>query len=98
MDAYIYKARVNSLLEGDAAAQAEMVKNYEEYLRVVTEKGEAEMSKPANKTKFMEAYNNLAISYAKKGDNVKAKEFVEKALAIDPANETALSTQKLIKK
>ncbi len=95
-DAYVYKARVNSLLEEDTAAQAEMVKNYEDYIRVVTEKGEAEMSKPANKTKFVEAYNNIGIYYAKT-DKVKAKENFEKALAIDPANETALSTLKLLK-
>lgn len=95
-DAYIYKARVNSLLENDAAAQAEMVKNYEDYIRVVTEKGADELAKPATKTKFVEAYNNIGIHFAKT-DKVKAKESFEKALAIDPANETALSTLKLLK-
>jgi len=95
-DAYIYKARVNSLLETDAAAQTEMVKNYEDYIRVVTEKGPEEVAKPANKTKFVEAYNNIGIHFAKT-DKVKAKENFEKALAIDPTNETALSTIKLLK-
>ncbi|OYU79779.1 MAG: hypothetical protein CFE23_12255 [Flavobacterium sp. BFFFF1] len=97
-DAYIYKARLNSLLQEDAAARAEMAKYYEEYIRVVTEKGEAELAKPANRTKFLEAYNNIAIFYAKTGDKVKAQENLDKALALDPADETALSTQKLIKK
>lgn len=96
-DAYIYKARLNSLLEDDLNARAEMAKYYEEYIRVVTEKGETELAKPANKTKFVEAYNNIAIHYAKLGDKAKAKENVDKALALDPADETALSTQKLIK-
>ncbi|MFY0483827.1 hypothetical protein ACI6PS_14610 [Flavobacterium sp. PLA-1-15] len=95
-DAYIFKARINSLLEDDATAQAEMVKNYEEYIRVVTEKGAEEMAKPANKTKFVEAYNNLGIHFAKT-DKVKAKEYFQKALAIDPADETAISTLKLLK-
>ena len=95
-DAYVYKARVNSLLENDPAAQAEMVKNYEEYMRVVTEKGEAELSKPATKAKFVEAYNNIGIFYAKT-DKARAKESFEKALAIDPQNETAISTMKLLK-
>lgn len=96
-DAYIYKARLNSLLGDDLTARAEMAKYYEEYIRVVTEKGEVELSKAATKTKFIEAYNNIAIHYAKLGDKVKAKENVDKALALDPADETALSTQKLIK-
>ncbi|AWI25535.1 tetratricopeptide repeat protein [Flavobacterium pallidum] len=96
-DAYIYKARLNSLLMDDMAARAEMAKYYEEYIRVVTEKGETELAKPANKTKFVEAYNNIAIHYAKLGDKVKARENVDKALAINPADETALSTQKMIK-
>lgn len=95
-DAYIFKARINSLLENDAVAQAEMVKNYEEYIRVVTEKGADEMAKPANKTKFVEAYNNLGIHFAKT-DKAKAKEYFQKALAIDPNDETAISTLKILK-
>ncbi len=95
-DAYIYTARVYSLLEKDPSAQVEMVKYYEEFIRVVTEKGDAEMAKPANKTKFVEAYNNIGIYYAKT-DKVKAKECFEKALGIDPTNETATSTLKLLK-
>lgn len=87
-DAYIYKARVNSLLEKDAAAQQEMVKNYEEYMRVVTEKGEAEVAKEANRKKFVEAYNNIGIYYAD-NDKAKAKENFQKALALDPTDSTA---------
>lgn len=95
-DAHLYKARVNSLLETDAAAQAEMAKSYEEYINVVTAKGEAEVAKPANKTKFVEAYNNLGIYYAT-SDKAKARSYFEKALAIDPADETALSRMKGLK-
>jgi Tfp pilus assembly protein PilF len=95
-DAYIYKARLNSLLPTDETAKAEMAKYYDEFIKAVIAKGEAEGAKPANKTKFVEAYNNIGI-YLAKTDKVKAKENFEKALAIDPTNETALSTMKLLK-
>lgn len=95
-DAYIYKARVNSLLENDKAAQQEMAKNYEEYIRVVTEKGEAEVSKPANKSKFVEAYTNIG-SYYFDIDKAKARESFQKALEIEPGNERATELLKTLK-
>ena len=95
-DAYIYKARINSLLENNAEAQALMAKNYGEFIRVVTEKGDAEMNKPANKTKFVEAYTNLGTYYAPT-DKAKAREYYQKALAIDPADEVAQARLKALK-
>lgn len=95
-DAYIYKARVNSLLENNTEAQAKMVTNYEEFIKVVTEKGEAELAKPANKTKFVEAYINLGTFYVT-SDKAKAKELFQKALAIEPTNEVALARLKALK-
>ena len=92
-DAYMYKARVNSLLESDVAAQAAMVKNYEEFIKVVTEKGPEEINKQANKDKFVEAYTNIGTHYATT-DKVKAKEMFQKALAIDPTNEVAIDRLK----
>ena len=95
-DAYIYKARINSLLENNAEAQATMAKNYEEFVRVVTEKGEAELSKKANQDKFVEAYTNTGTYYLAT-DKVKAKELFQKALALDPQNEVALARLKTLK-
>ena len=95
-DAYIYKARINSLLENNAEAQATMAKNYEEFVRVVTEKGEAELSKKANQDKFVEAYTNMGTYYLAT-DKVKAKELFQKALALDPQNEVALARLKTLK-
>ena len=94
-DAYIYKARVNSLLDNNPEAQAKMVKNYEEYIRVVTEKGEAEVNKPANKTKFVESYINMGTHFVTT-DKAKAKELFQKALAIEPSNEIALARLKAL--
>ncbi|TGD57425.1 tetratricopeptide repeat protein [Flavobacterium humi] len=94
-EAYIYRARVNSLMESDAAAQAQMAKSYEDYIRVVTEKGDAELSKPANKTKFIEAYQNLALHNKK--DKAKASEYINKALTLDPTNADSQNILKALK-
>jgi tetratricopeptide (TPR) repeat protein len=94
-EAYVYRARVNSLLENDAVAQAQMAKSYEDYIRVVTEKGDVEVSKPASKTKFVEAYQNLALHNKK--DKAKANEYITKALTIEPGNADSLNIQKALK-
>lgn len=89
-DAYIFRARTNKLLDND-----EMIsKYYEDYIRVVTEKGAEEVTK--NKTKFIEAYNNIGAVYANT-DKAKAIEYFNKALALDPANEYALNAVKQLK-
>ncbi len=88
-DAYIFRARTNSLLEDDP----NMIKYYEEYIRVVTEKGPEEVAK--SKAKFIEAYNNIGAGYANT-DEAKAREYFNKTLALDPGNEYATqSLQKL---
>ena len=89
-DAYIFRARTNKLLDNDEM----IVKNYEEYLRVVTEKGVEEVAK--NKTKFIEAYNNIGAVFAN-SNKPKAIEYFNKSLALDPANEYAQSSIKLLK-
>ena len=84
-DAYIFRARTNRLLENDEL----IIKFYEEYLRVVTEKGADEVTK--NKTKFIESYNNIAASYANT-DKAKAIEYFNKTLALDPTNAYAMQS------
>lgn len=89
-DAYIFRARTNRLLENDEM----MAKYYEEYLRVVTEKGPEEVAK--NKNKFIESYNLIAANYAN-FDKAKAKEYFNKTLALDPTNQYALESLKVLK-
>jgi cytochrome c-type biogenesis protein CcmH/NrfG len=84
-DAYIFRARTNNLLENDANT----TKFYEEYVRVVTEKGGEEVTKA--KTKIIESYNNIGANYANT-DKVKAKEYFNKTLALDPTNAYATSS------
>ena len=89
-DAYLFRARTNNLLEND-----EMMANYyQQYIDTVTAKGEAEIAK--NKNKFIESYNNMASHFAN-SDKAKAKELLNKTLALDPANSYALEALKLLK-
>ncbi|AKC22573.1 hypothetical protein K5L04_11485 [Flavobacterium psychrophilum] len=94
-DAYIYRARVNSLMQNDVVAKEQMAKSYEDYIRVVNEKGAIELDKPANKTKFVEAYQNLALHNKK--DKIKATEYIAKALVLEPTNSDSLNIQKGLK-
>jgi tetratricopeptide (TPR) repeat protein len=91
-DAYIYRARTNSLLENDEMT----IKYYNDYINVVTSKGPEELAKPAVVKKIIESYNTSAASYANT-DKVKAKEYFNKTLAIDPTNQYALESLKSLK-
>ena len=74
-----FKAKVNDLLEKDDV----MAKYFQEFIDACTAKGAEETTK--NKTKIIEAYNNMGAFYAFT-DKVKAKELWTKALEIDPEN------------
>jgi tetratricopeptide (TPR) repeat protein len=89
-DAYLYKARINNVMEKDDI----MAANFQLYLDMVTAKGEAEITK--NKAKFIEAYNNMAAYYANT-DKAKAKELFNKTLALDPTNSYATESLKVLK-
>jgi tetratricopeptide (TPR) repeat protein len=91
-DAYIYRARTNSLLENDEMT----IKYYTDYVNIVTEKGPEEIAKPAVVKKIIESYNTAAASYANT-DKAKAIEFFNKTLVLDPANEYALNSLKALK-
>ena len=91
-EAYLYRARTNRLLEKDDV----MTKNYEEYVAKVTALGAEELAKPAVKAKFIESYNNMAASFANT-DKLKAIEYFNKTLALDPANKYALDSIKILK-
>ena len=89
-DAYLFRARTNNLLESDEV----MAANYQLYVDTVTAKGEAEIAK--NKAKFIEAYNNMGAHFANT-DKAKAKELFNKTLALDPTNNYATESLKLLK-
>ena len=85
-----FKAKINNLLEKDDV----MAKSYQDFVDKVTAKGPDEMTK--NKTKLIEAFNNMGAFYAN-SDKAKAKELWNKTLTIDPTNAYALDSLKSIK-
>ena len=91
-EAYLYKGRINNLLEKDDL----IIKNYEEYVAKITAKGAEELAKPATVKKIVEAYNSIGASYANT-DKVKAVEYFNKSLALDPANTYAAQSVKALK-
>lgn len=90
-EAYLYKARINSSMEKNDI----MAATYQKYIDIVLPKGDEEINK--NKSKITEAYNSIAAFYANT-DVVKAKEYFEKTLALDPANTYATDSIKLLRK
>jgi cytochrome c-type biogenesis protein CcmH/NrfG len=90
LDAYLYKARVNSGLERDEV----MAVNYTKYIDMIVAKGPEEITK--NKAKVIESYNNVGAHFANT-DKAKAKEFFNKTLALDAANAYAIESLKLLK-
>jgi tetratricopeptide (TPR) repeat protein len=91
-DAYLYRARTNSLMGNDEMT----IQYYETYIAKITEKGPEELAKPTTTKKVIESYNNIAASYANT-DKVKAIEFLNKTLAIDPTNDYATKSLALLK-
>ncbi|WP_281298146.1 tetratricopeptide repeat protein [Flavobacterium limnophilum] len=92
LDAYLYRGRTNSLMGNDPMT----IKYYEEYVSKVAEKGAEEMAKPTVLKKVIESYNTIAASYANT-DKVKAIEYFNKTLALDPTNNYASESLKLLK-
>lgn len=91
-EAYIYKARINSLLDKDDM----IIKNYSEYVTKITAKGAEELAKPATAKKIIESYNAIGAAYANT-DKAKAIEYFNKTLALDPANTYAAQSVKALK-
>ncbi|PXY44885.1 tetratricopeptide repeat protein [Flavobacterium hydrophilum] len=91
-EAYIYKGRINSLLDKDDL----IIKNYSEYVTKMTAKGAEELAKPATAKKIIESYNAIGAAYANT-DKAKAVEYFNKTLVLDPANTYAAQSVKALK-
>jgi tetratricopeptide (TPR) repeat protein len=85
-DGYHYKALCLRQMEDPAVATWSAKDTYEKLIAL-------HESKPDDRSKgyVTRAYNYMASYYGAQSDLVKVKEFAQKTLAIEPANETALS-------
>jgi len=92
LDALLYRARTNSMMGNDPMT----IKYYEEFIAKIAEKGPGELANPTVLKKVIEAYNTSAASYANT-DKVKAIEYLNKTLALDPTNNYAIKSLELLK-
>lgn len=83
-DAYLYRGRINRMLDDESNPKGLMVPYYEKFIEVVLTKPNAE-SDARNKKNLNEAYSNLGAFYMN-SDKTKAKEYFNKALALDPGD------------
>lgn len=89
-DAYLFRARINNLLDDSEKPQGLAVPYFLKYIEVVKEKGDADVQKAKNN--FIEIYNNLAAIAAKNGEYQQARDYLNETLKLDPANEYAKQT------
>ncbi|MFC3561527.1 tetratricopeptide repeat protein [Pedobacter jamesrossensis] len=89
-DAYLYRARVNSLLDDDKAPKGLALPFFETFIQKVTEK--PELVTP-NARKLSEAYDNLGGFYFN-SDKAKAKEYFDKSVAVYPTGTFAAAKLK----
>ncbi len=93
-DSYLYRARINRMLDDEQNSKGLMVPFYEKYIEVLKAK-EGAMADPRYKNPLVEAYNNLGAYYLSSNQS-KAKEYFNKSLALDPANAYASDVLKSI--
>ncbi len=91
-DAYANKAKINRIIDTISPNQVAIqkaVQSYESYIQVVTEKGEAELSKDRTKRELLAGHMFLGAEYTKNNDKAKALEHFKTALTLNPteANE-----------
>lgn len=89
-DAYLYRARINNLLDDEKAPKGLAVPFFETFVEKVTAK--PELVTP-NAKKLSEAYDNLG-GYYFNTDKTKAKEYFDKSVAVYPSGTFAAAKLK----
>jgi len=91
-DAYLTRARINSLMDDDKDPKGLMVPYYEEFITKVTAKPDVASSGTYPK-RLSEAYDTLGGFYFYK-DKAKAKEYFDKSVAVYPSGTFAAAKLK----
>lgn len=86
-DAHLNKAKINRVNGSDEALQ-KAVESYENYIEVVTKKGEDELSKDRTQRELLAGYTFLGSQYSK-SDKAKAIEYFNQALKLNPTEDVA---------
>ncbi|MHA3788257.1 tetratricopeptide repeat protein [Flavobacterium hauense] len=92
-DAYLYRAKVNRYIQSDEALKT-MAESYDKYIEIVNAAGQAEITK--QQKNLLDAYSNAGAYYAVK-DKVKATDYFNKALALNPNDEYVKGQLKSLK-
>lgn len=92
-DAFLYRAKVNRYIQTNEALKV-MAEAYDKYIIIVNEKGQGEITK--QKDNLLDAYSNAGAYYAVT-DKVKAADYFNKALALDPNDEYVKGQLKALK-
>lgn len=79
-DAHLNRAKINRLIDTEEAID-QAIASYEEYIKVVNEKGEAELAKRKTQSDLLASHTFLGAYYAEKDKN-RAIENFEEALAL----------------
>jgi tetratricopeptide (TPR) repeat protein len=95
-DAHFFKARVNDAMRTPESKKIALA-GYEEYIKIVNGKGDAEKAKAPVKRNLIEAYTYVGAHYANTSDKAKAVENLQKLKEIDPTNKYANETLKALK-
>ncbi|MES2875195.1 MAG: tetratricopeptide repeat protein [Bacteroidota bacterium] len=92
---WLYRGRINRLLDGPEDVKGLAVPFYEKYVALLTvEKPELAA---ANKNNLVAAYNYLgSVAARRDGDNTKARGYFEKVLVLDPNDSTAQQALKAL--
>ncbi|MGF1923369.1 MAG: tetratricopeptide repeat protein [Bacteroidia bacterium] len=93
--AYLFRARINKMLDNPEAPTGLAVPHYLKYIETVTVTRPEKATTPAVIKNLIDTYNWFGSFYSV-SDKDKAKEYLNKTLVLDPANAYAIQSLKIL--